>query len=100
MEFPNLDLSLLDENWQAQAGLNAEDDISVAMRAKMMREKFKQMTATLRGNEKRDNVVVTHGMFIKYLSDEEDIDLPKAGWKSYTSKDDVEDKANMMTPVE
>jgi broad specificity phosphatase PhoE len=97
-EFLNLDLSPLDENWRAKAVLYAEDDVSVTRRAEKMREKFKQMAATLHGKEKRNIVVVTHGVFMKYLAGEEDIDLPKAGWKSFVFSDDGEDTT--MTPVE
>jgi len=34
-------------------------------------------------DEKKDVVVVTHGVFMKFLSQDETIDLPKAGWKAY-----------------
>lgn len=35
-------------------------------------------------SERGDIVVVTLGAFMKYLSGDPTIDLPKAGWKSYT----------------
>lgn len=99
-EFLNLDLEQLSENWQAKAGQYAADDDSVTLRATRIREKFRQLTVTLRGNERRDIVVVTHGMFMKFLSGEGNIDLPKAGWKSYMIKNDEEDRATVLTPVE
>jgi broad specificity phosphatase PhoE len=65
-----------------------------------MRVKFEQMTAILRGNKKKNIVVVTHGVFMMYLSGVDDIDLPKAGWNSFPLKDDEENTANTMTRVE
>jgi len=35
-------------------------------------------------NKEKDIVVVTHGVFMKFLSGDLTIDLPKAGWSSYT----------------
>jgi broad specificity phosphatase PhoE len=97
-DFPNLTLEELGEGWQAKAGQYAADDDSVTLRAARTREKLKHLSVALRGNERRDIVVVTHGMFMKFLSDEGDIDLPKAGWKSYTISNDEEDRA-ILIPV-
>jgi broad specificity phosphatase PhoE len=99
-EFLNLDLEKLSENWQAKAGQYAEDDDSVTLRAAKMRERFRQLTLALHGKERRDIVVITHGVFMKFLSGEENIDLPKAGWKSYTIKENKEDGLVILTPVE
>jgi broad specificity phosphatase PhoE len=97
-DFPNLTLEELSEGWQAKAGRYAADDDSVTLRAARTREKLKHLSVALRGNERRDIVVVTHGMFMKFLSGEGDIDLPKAGWKSYTISNDEEDRA-ILIPV-
>ncbi|OAL46609.1 phosphoglycerate mutase-like protein [Pyrenochaeta sp. DS3sAY3a] len=97
-DFPNLNLEVLDEGWQAKVGQYAADDNSVALRAAKIREKLKHLNAALRGNNRRDIVVVTHGVFMKFLSGEEDIDLPKAGWKSYTFSSDDEDRA-VLIPI-
>ncbi|KAF2253608.1 phosphoglycerate mutase family protein [Trematosphaeria pertusa] len=98
-EFLNLGLGGLREDWQAKAGQYAADDDSVTLRAARMREKLKQLDVALRGDdERKDIVVVTHGVFMKFLSGEEDIDLPKARWKSYTISNDTEDRA-ILTPV-
>ena len=53
-----------------------------------MRKKLEQLNSTLRGNERRGIVVVTHGVFMKLLSGDGDIDLPKPGWRSYTTGND------------
>jgi broad specificity phosphatase PhoE len=98
-EFLNLDLEQLDEHWQSKSGQYAADDDSVTIRARTMRENLKRMAMALRDKKRRDIVVVTHGVFMKYLS-VEDIDLPKAGWKSYTFESNEEDKATTLIPVE
>jgi broad specificity phosphatase PhoE len=97
-DFPNLALEELSEGWQAKAGQYAADDDSVTLRAARTREKLKHLNAALHGKERRDIVVVTHGMFMKFLSGEGDIDLPKAGWKSYTISNNEEDRA-VLIPV-
>ena len=99
-EFRNLDLAQLSENWQAKEGQYAADDDSVTLRATKMRERFRQLTVALRGKERTDIVVITHGVFMKFLSGEEDIDLPKAGWKSYRIKENEDDGSVILTPVE
>jgi broad specificity phosphatase PhoE len=98
-EFLNLGLEGLGEGWQVKAGQYAADADSVALRAKRVRKKLEQLNATLHDKERRDIIVVTHGVFMKVLSGEEDIDLPKAGWKSYTISNDGEDRA-ILTPIE
>jgi broad specificity phosphatase PhoE len=97
-DFPNLALEELSEDWPSKAGQYAADDDSVTLRAARTREKLKRLNMALHGKERRDIVVVTHGMFMKFLSGEGDIDLPKAGWKSYMIDDDEEDRA-ILIPV-
>lgn len=36
------------------------------------------------GFERKAVVVVTHGVFMKFLAEDESIDLPKAGWEACT----------------
>lgn len=97
-DFPNLNLEELSEGWQAKVGQYAADDDSVTRRAARTREKLKHLSEALRGNERRDIVVVTHGIFMKFLTGDGDIDLPKAGWRSYTISNDQEDRA-ILIPV-
>ncbi|KAH7345904.1 histidine phosphatase superfamily [Pyrenochaeta sp. MPI-SDFR-AT-0127] len=98
-EFLNLDLEQFNENWQVKSGRYAADDESVTLRAARVREKIKQLTLALRDNERKDIVIVTHGVFMKFLSGDENIDLPKAGWKSYAIKND-EEGAAVLIPVD
>jgi hypothetical protein len=37
----------------------------------------------LKDEKEKDIAVVTHGVFMKFLSEDPTIDLPKAGWSSY-----------------
>jgi hypothetical protein len=52
----------------------------------------------LKDSERGDVVVITHGVFMKHLSGDQGIDLPKAGWKSYTIKED-EEGGGVLVPV-
>ncbi|PVH93781.1 phosphoglycerate mutase-like protein [Periconia macrospinosa] len=97
-EFLNLDLDSLSEGWQVKEGKYAADDDSVTLRAGRVRKKLEQLNSALRGNERRDIVVVTHGVFMKFLSGEPNIDLPKAGWRSYTISNDGED-GPVLSPI-
>lgn len=85
-EFPNLALGLgkLSEGWPTKEKKYAADDEAVTLRAARTREKIRELSLMLQGKEKRDIVIVTHGVFMKFLSGDGEIDLPKAGCKSYT----------------
>ena len=48
-----------------------------------MRKSLAELNDELKDGEKKDVVVVTHGVFMKFLSGDPEIDLPKAGWMSY-----------------
>ncbi|KAF2275769.1 phosphoglycerate mutase-like protein [Westerdykella ornata] len=97
-EFLNLDLQGLREGWRVKAGLYAADDDAVGLRAGRVRKKLGELSEGLRGEERRDVVVVTHGVFMKFLSGDGDIDLPKAGWRSYTIGKDGGD-GTVLAPV-
>ncbi|KAK1761580.1 phosphoglycerate mutase [Echria macrotheca] len=81
-EFPTLDFSAVGgDEWFAKTGKYTADDEAVAARAAAVREKLFGIV-----NERDGNVVVvTHGVFMKFLAEDDDIDLPKAGWRAYTA---------------
>ncbi|KZL63860.1 phosphoglycerate mutase family protein [Colletotrichum incanum] len=89
--FPGLDFGDLVNEWFIKEGLYAANDDAVAKRAQRFRDRLRHIVTSLvedggeadEGRE-RNVVVVTHGMFIKFLVEDESIDLPKAGWKSFT----------------
>jgi broad specificity phosphatase PhoE len=81
--FPRLDFGALERRWQWKEGLFAPDDEAVRGRAVRVRKRLEGVVEGLKGREKRDVVVVTHGVFMRFLVGDEAIDLPKAGWRSY-----------------
>lgn len=68
--------------WFAKEGKFAEDDEAVKARAARVRGRLAGLVKGLEG-ERQDVVVVTHGVFMKFLAEDEGVDLPKAGWKGY-----------------
>jgi broad specificity phosphatase PhoE len=88
--FPTLEFSTLQSGWPSEEGFYSADDSAVSDRARKVRGDLRSRIVASRESERRDIVVVTHGIFMKYLSGDPAIDLPKAGWKSYTIEDDGE----------
>jgi broad specificity phosphatase PhoE len=88
-KFPGLDYSPLGEGWHAKTGGYTADDEAVAARAERVRKKLLRVARELEasGSERKDVVVVTHGVFMKFLTEDESIDLPKAGWKAYAAEE-------------
>ncbi|KAK2736229.1 hypothetical protein FQN57_000827 [Myotisia sp. PD_48] len=86
--FPGLDFKGLPDGWQVKQGQYGSDDEAVEQRARRVRNRIGQLVESddLVGKEKNHIIIVTHGVFMKFLSGEPEIDLPKAGWKSYTAK--------------
>ena len=82
--FQGVEFSILSGNWQAKEGTYSADDAAVEARAKKVRRRLLEIADELKNENKKDIVVVTHGVFMKFLSEDSAIDLPKAGWKSYT----------------
>ncbi|KAK3321268.1 histidine phosphatase superfamily [Cercophora scortea] len=90
-KYPDLNLTGLKTEWYVKEGEFTADDAAVEARARALRRKLKAIVDELgQGGDnaqhqgKRDIVVVTHGVFIKFLVQDETIDLPKAGWRAYT----------------
>jgi broad specificity phosphatase PhoE len=99
-EFPSLDFSSLPDGWTSKEGVYAVDDEVVESRASTVREGLREIVAKLekeRG-ERRDVVVVTHGVFMKFLSGDKGIDLPKAGWKTFEIGEDGDGRA-VLVPI-
>jgi broad specificity phosphatase PhoE len=81
--FPRLNFEGLGDGWQVKEGLYSADDKAVDERARRVRKSLAELNEELKDREKKDVVVVTHGVFMKFLSGDPEIDLPKAGWKSH-----------------
>ena len=79
-----INFSDLAEDWHTKEGLYSPDDAAVKERAKRVRSRVAEVVDNLKDKEERQVVIVTHGVFMKFLVEDPEIDLPKAGWKSYT----------------
>jgi broad specificity phosphatase PhoE len=66
--FPGVDFSVLSPDWHSKTGPNSTDDRAVEERAKKVRQRLAKIATELGDKEKRDIVVVTHGVFMKFLS--------------------------------
>lgn len=81
--FPGLGVKDLPEGWQLKEGIYAPEDEAVKERAKRVRSRVAEISDQLNNEPRKHIVVVTHGVFMKFMSGDADIDLEKAGWKSY-----------------
>ena len=82
--FPGLGVKDLAEGWQVKEGIYAPEEEAVKERAKRVRSRVSELSDQLKDEERNHIVIITHGVFMKFLSGDSDIDLPKAGWRSYT----------------
>jgi broad specificity phosphatase PhoE len=100
-EFPGLheEITGLEEGWTKKGGIFGVDDETVERRAQKVRDTLRRRILELEKRERRDIIVVTHGVFMKFLSEDKEIDLPKAGWKTYTVETDGKDNSAVLVPV-
>jgi len=82
--FPGLSFDDLGEQWLKKSDRYAPDDEAVRERAERVRQSLAEIAESLENEKRKDIVVVTHGVFMKFLTEDQDIDLPKARWKVYT----------------
>ncbi|KIW11114.1 hypothetical protein PV08_10414 [Exophiala spinifera] len=87
--FPRLDFSTLPESWPRKDGPYTPDDEALRARAGNLRQRLRELDESLNDPNKAI-VVVTHGVFMKFLTQDETIDLPKAGWSVYYARQDAE----------
>jgi broad specificity phosphatase PhoE len=74
----------LANDWYTKEVLYSPDNDSVKERAKCVASRVAEVVDNLKDMEKRRVGIVTHSVFMKYLVEDLEIDLPNAGWKSYT----------------
>ncbi|KXJ87908.1 phosphoglycerate mutase family protein [Microdochium bolleyi] len=109
-EFPGIDFGDLEDDWFIKQGLYAADDATVVKRAQRFRTRLRDIIAALDDTtdgvykehsdiQRRNVVVVTHGVFMKFLVEDEGIDLPKAGWKAF-SMSSIEGGDAVLIPQE
>ena len=94
--FPRLNFEGLGKGWPSKDGIFAADDEVVHERAQRVRRGLVELSEQLNNGEKRDIVIVTHGVFMKFLTEEPEIDLQKAGWKNYTVQKDKEQEVKLV----
>ena len=80
--FPCLDFSTLLENWPLKDSPYTPNDKALRAHAGKLRQRLRELVESL-NDTKKTIVVVTHGVFMKFLTQDENIDLPKAGWSVY-----------------
>jgi broad specificity phosphatase PhoE len=95
--FSGLNFDGLGDGWPSKDGIYAADDGVVQERARKVRRLLLEQSEQSSNREKNDIVVVTHGVFMKFLAEEPEIDLPKAGWKSYTIQKVSQDEVNLVS---
>lgn len=90
--FSGLSFDGLGKEWLKKSGRYAPNDDAVRERAEQVRERIFEILKSLENEERQNIVVVTHGIFMKFLTEDPDIDLPKAGWRIYTIEKHGTDK--------
>jgi broad specificity phosphatase PhoE len=97
--FPRLNFEKLWKGWQVKVGLYSENENVVEERARKVSRGLFEAEKGLKDREKNGIIVVKHGMFMKYLSEDPANDLRKAGWKTYRTRADDEGNVRLV-PVE
>jgi len=77
----------------------------VIERAQRFRDRLRETVGSIEKDggedqqgQRKNIVVVTHGVFMKFLAEDETIDLPKAGWKAFRV-DGREDGGAVLVPL-
>lgn len=81
--FPHLDFDGLDGSWPTKTDRYGSDDGAVRDRAGRVLNILEDWAEKLRDDDQKNIVVVTHGAFMKSLTGDQNIDLPKAGWRTF-----------------
>lgn len=99
--FSDLNIDSLEEGWYIKEGANTADDEAVTARAESVRRRLQILADELANvgvpETTKGIIVVTHGVFMKFLAEDDSLDLPKAGWKAYTIRN--REEANGTGPV-
>lgn len=81
--FPKLDFSNLPADWPLKEGPYSIDEKEIDARASRFRHRLKEQIDNMDDEERRDVVIVTHAGFMRDLLGDQDIELPRAEWKSF-----------------
>jgi broad specificity phosphatase PhoE len=97
--FPHLEFDGLDESWPAKTGRYGPDDSDVRDRVVRVAGLLEKWAEKLNDKDRKDVVVITHGVFMKFLTRDHDIDLPKVGWRSYGLRKEEEGGRRVLLPI-
>lgn len=85
--FPFLDFSLLPGGegaaWRSNTGFYSEHDDAVKERAARLRRTLGTLLASREQSPRPNVAVFTHGVFMKALTGDDSIDVPRPGWATY-----------------
>jgi broad specificity phosphatase PhoE len=87
-EFPALDFSVLNNVWPKRDGIYADEEPAIQESGKRIRKHLAELIQQSEGKEKRDIVLVTHGIVGHFLTGKRGIPWDRAGWLSFTVKKD------------
>lgn len=99
--FPFLDFSPLshgeEAEWRMKTGLYSEQDDAVKKRAVSLRQTLRSLVRSIQDSPRPNVVVVTHGGFMKALTEDSSIDLARPGWAAYHIQgEDADGKASLV----
>lgn len=81
--FPCLDFDGLDSSWPTKTDRYGPDGAAVRDRAGRVMDILGDCVDGLKDDDRKNIVIVTHGVFMKSITGDRNIDLPKAGWRRY-----------------
>jgi broad specificity phosphatase PhoE len=81
--FPFLDFDDLDGSWPTKIDRYGPDEATVRGRAGRVMDILEDCVEKLKDDDRKSIVIVTHGEFMKFVTGDCNIDLPKAGWRRY-----------------
>jgi broad specificity phosphatase PhoE len=102
--FPFLDFSPLSDKeevgWRSKTGFYSEEDDAVKTRAARLRQTLESLLRSRQNSSRPNVVVVTHGIFMKALTGDSSIDLPRPGWAAYHIQVDDADGNAILVAAE
>ncbi|ETN44037.1 uncharacterized protein HMPREF1541_10902 [Cyphellophora europaea CBS 101466] len=94
--FPLLDFSRLpggeEKAWKSKTGRYSAEKEVIEARVVRLCETLEGLLASQQSHSRRHVVVVTHGVFMKALTGDSNIDLPRPGYAAYNLRWEKEDR--------
>jgi broad specificity phosphatase PhoE len=100
-EFPALDFSVLNDVWPKRDGIFADEKTAISESGRRIRRHLAKLVQELEGKEKKDIVLVTHGIVGDFLAGQRRMKWERAGWLSFNvKKDDDDETLYHLEPLE